>query len=321
MRAAINQIYSGGGTNISDGYSRGFQEVETWKSEESVNRVVLLSDGQATVGETRPEALKSMARSNLQRGVSLTTMGVGLDYNEDLMAGMADEGSGNYYFIDKAETVVSIFKSEFDGLAKTVAKNTSLVISLAEGVELENLFGFSHKRTSRQVMVSLAEFQSGENKNILLKLRARAEATGHHPIMDVDLSYQDVTDDAPKNQHVELVSVSTDDIKKTESEVNVDVISRVQQVEVAESLKDAMAAYERGEKEQAQQELKRQQRSLRKARKKYKIKGEPYDKAEAELAQTANDVDKNDSSSSTGKRMIKSKKARGRMILLDSSSF
>lgn len=321
MRAAIDQIYSGGGTNISEGYRRGFEEVQQWKNKESVNRVVLLSDGQATVGETRSHVLEGMARSNLQHGVSLTTLGVGLDYNEDLMAAMADQGAGNYYFIDKADTVVSILKSEFDGLAETVAKNTALVISLAEGVELENLFGFSHERTNRQIMVSLAEFQSGENKNILLKLKAHAGATGPRPLIDVDLSYKDVTDDRPKNQRVELASVTTDDIEKTKTEVNVDVISRVQQVEVAESLKDAMAAYEKGEKKQAQQVLRRRQRSVRQARKKYNIKGQAYDKAEAELSQTANHVEQHDSSSSSGKRMIKSKKARGRMILLDSTKF
>jgi Ca-activated chloride channel family protein len=321
MRAAIRQIYSGGGTNISGGYTRGFQEVRKWKGEDTVNRVVLLSDGQATVGVTHRGTLENMARTNLQQGVSLTTMGVGLDYNEDLMAGMADQGSGNYYFIDAPDSVVSIFKSEFDGLAKTIAKNTSLVISLAEGVELEKLFGFSHERSNKQVMVSLAEFQSGESKNILLKLKARAGATGPSPIMDVDLSYQDVTDDAPKNQRVELASVATDDIEKTKSEVNVDVISRVQQVEVAESLNDAMAAYKRGEKEQAQEGLRRQQRSLRKARKKYNIQGDSFDKAEAELTQTAEQVNRHESSSSSGRRMIKSKKARGRMILMDSSTF
>jgi Ca-activated chloride channel family protein len=321
MRAAVHQIHSSGGTNIGSGYSRGFQEVQQWKSHESINRVVLLSDGQATVGETRPYVLEGMARSNLQQGVSLTTMGVGLDYNEDLMAGMADQGAGNYYFIDKADTVVSIFGSEFDGLAKTVAKNTSLVISLAEGVELNNLFGFAHERTDNRVMVSLAEFQSGEEKNILLKLRTHPDAVGEYPIMDVDLSYQDVTQDVPKNQRVELASIATDNLEETKTEVNVDVISRVQQVEVAESLKVAMAAYERGEKEQAQQELKRQKRSLRKARKKYKIKGKSYDMAEAELSNTAEQVNKYEQSSSSGKRMIKSKKARGRMILRDSATF
>lgn len=321
MRAAIQKIYAGGGTNISGGYDRGFQEVQQWKTDESVNRVVLLSDGKATVGMTNPYSLQRMARTNLQQGVSLTTMGVGLDYNEDLMAGMADQGAGNYYFIDQPNTVVSIFASEFDGLAKTVARNTSVVISLADGVELDNLYGFSFERSDDQVMVSLAEFQSAEKKNILLKLETSAKSAGEQPIMGVDLSYEDVTDDGAKNQNVALSSVITDDIAKTKTEVNVDVISRVQQVEVAESLKEAMAAYDRGDREQAQQVLRRRRSSLKEARKKYDLNEPSFDKAEDELADTASDMDKYDASSNSGKRMIKSKKARGRMILLDKTAF
>ncbi|QDG54433.1 VWA domain-containing protein [Persicimonas caeni] len=321
MRAAVQQIYAGGGTNISGGYSRGFQEVQRWKTEESVNRVVLLSDGKATVGVTNPYSLESMARTNLQQGVSLTTMGVGLDYNEDLMAGMADQGAGNYYFIDQPNTVVSIFESEFDGLAKTVARNTSLVISLAEGVDVENLYGFSFERSDNQVMVALAEFQSGEKKNILLKLKTSAKSAGKLPVMDIDLSYEDVTDDGAKNQNVALSSVVTDDIAKTKTEINVDVISRVQQVEVAESLKEAMVAYDRGDKAQAQQVLEKRRSSLRRARKKYDLQEPAFAEAESELAETANDMDRYDSSSNSGKRMIKKKKARGRMILLDKTSF
>lgn len=321
MRAAISQIGAGGGTNISAGYNQGFQQVRNWKNDETVNRVVLLSDGKATVGDTNPYSLRQTARNHLQQGVSLTTMGVGLDYNEDLMAGMADEGAGNYYFIDQPNTVVSIFESEFDGLAATVARNTSLVITLADGVELAELYGFSHRSSGKQVMVSLAEFQSGEKKNILLKLKAAAGQPGEHPVMDVDLSYQDVTSDSAKNQGVELVSVSTADIDKTKTEVNVDVISRVQQVEVAQSLKEAMAEYEKGNAQQAQHVLRRRRRSLNEARKKYGLKHHSFAEAEDELDKTANEVSKVAPQSASGKRMVKSKKARGRMILLDSSKF
>ncbi len=321
MRAAIQAIEAGGGTNIYDGYARGVQQVRRFKTDETINRVVLLSDGKATVGDTNPYDLQNMARRYLRQGVSLTTMGMGLDYNEDLLSAMADQGSGNYYFIDKPTSVVSIFQSEFQGLAATVARNTSLVISLADGVEIEELYGFSHDSTNNQVLVSLAEFQSGENKNILLKLRANAGAAGKRPIMKVDLSYQDVASDSAKNEHVRLASVSTNDIQKTTTEVNVDVISRVQQVEVAQSLKDAMAAYEKGDAQQAQQVLRRRRRVLHHARAKYHINEPNFAAAEDELDKTANQLGSVPSGSSSGKRMIKTKKARGRMILLDSTAF
>jgi DNA-binding protein Fis len=170
-------------------------------------------------------------------------------------------------------------------------------------------------------MVALAEFQSGEKKNILLKLNTSARSAGELSVMDIDLSYEDVTDDGAKNQNVALSSVVTDDIAKTTTEINVDVISRVQQVEVAESLKEAMVAYDRGDKAQAQQVLEKRRSSLRRARKKYDLQEPAFAEAESELTETANDMDRYDSSSNSGKRMIKKKKARGRMILLDKTSF
>ncbi|MFP4598484.1 MAG: vWA domain-containing protein [Persicimonas sp.] len=321
MRASIDRLGAAGGTNISGGFTRGTQQVQQNKSQESINRVVMLSDGRATVGTTHIPQLRQMARQSLQKGVSLTTMGVGLDYNEDLMSAMADEASGNYYFIDKPDTVVSILESEFDALAETVARKTSLVITLPDGVELEQLYGFSHKRTRDQVLVSLAEFQSGQTKNILLKLRPTADKAGKLPIMGVDLSYQDITDDKDKNHTLELAAVVTDDVEKTEEMVNTEVISRVQQVEVANSLQVAMAAYQDGNTAQAQEQLRNQRRSLRKAREKYNLEDKSFDKADRELSGTSSNMQRSAPSSAAGKRTIKSKKARGRMIMKDKSSF
>lgn len=321
MRGAIERISSGGGTNIAHGYRRGFSQIAPFTSDETVSRVVLLSDGRPTVGITNPHTLEKMARDYLGQGVSLTTMGVGLDYNEDLMAAMADRGAGNYHFIDQPNTVVSILDSELDGLAQTVARNTSVVITLPEGVGLEELYGFSHRRVDDAVLVSLAEFRAGESKNILMKLRADAGEPGQFPVMEVSLSYKDLLSDAQKNDKVALSAVATDDVDKTRSEVNVEVISRVQQVEVANSLKEAMAAYESGDQSQAQQVIRRQRRTLQKARKKYKLKEPSFSKAEAELKKTESDVSKFGASSNDGKRMIKEKKARGRMILRDANVF
>ncbi len=321
MRASIDRLNAAGGTNISGGFTRASQQVQQNKSPETINRVVLLSDGRATVGVTNVPQLRQMARQSLQKEVSLTTMGVGLDYNEDLMSAMADEGSGNYYFIDKPDTVVSILESEFDALAETVARKASLVITLPDGIELDELYGFSHQRTRKQVLVSLAEFQSGQAKNILLKLRPTADKAGELPIMNVDLSYQDVTDDKDKSQTLELAAVVTDDIEKTKELVNPEVISRVQQVEVANSLQAAMAAYQSGNTAQAQDQLRNQQRSLRKAREKYNLKDKSFDKADDELADTSSKMQRSAPSSAEGKRTIKSKKARGRMIMMDKASF
>lgn len=170
MLRAIDGISVSGGTNLSGGYERGLSEVYRWKNGKSINRVILMSDGNANIGTTHTPELERMARKGLSSGVSLTSVGVGLDYNEDLMTRMSNQGSGNYYFIDNYKTISSVFERELKGLKSTVARNTAVVLTLAPGVKLQNLYGFPFRQNGQQIMLSLSEFYSLQSKNILMKL-------------------------------------------------------------------------------------------------------------------------------------------------------
>ncbi len=319
---AINAIEIGGGTNLSGGFQMGFNEVNRHKTDETVNRVILMSDGHANVGITDERSLVGLSKNSLQSKISVTTLGVGLDYNEDLMTQMADQGAGNYYFVDQPSTTVSIFEKELKGLATTVARNSVAVIKLKPGVVVDRVFGFPFKQSGNQVWITLSEFHSSQSKNILMKLRAHPTATGDLPIMDVDLSYDDLVNSKPGHQTVALKSVVTNDAAKADTGVDVAVISRVQQVEVAETMKDAMKMYEEGKAEEAQRRITRTQNTMRERQTKYKLKGaKRFEAADKELDQLKYDVGSAAPASAEGKRMRKQKKARSRAILLDTNSF
>lgn len=323
LKRSIDGISPAGGTNIAAGIDLGVTQLTAQSSEESVNRMILLSDGRPTVGETSIDGLGEKVTRGLSAGMSLTTMGVGLDYNEDLMAALAGRGAGNYYFVDQPSAAMAFFEEEFEGLATTVARNSSLVLELAPSVRLERLFGFDYTVSGPRVMVPLAEFYSAQQKNLLVRLSADMERVEEVDVLKVALSYDDVVQDSPAYQSLVLRGSVTTDAAMLEQEVDTDVIARVQQVEVGESMKEAMSAYQRGDAAEAKQVLERRRQDLAAARSKHDFGGGgvALDRVDQELEATMAKVQATPSKSAEGRRMIKRKKARGRMILMDKSAF
>jgi len=100
IKRLIDEVYPRGSTNLGGGLVEGLRQSEKYAGKEFVNRVVLLSDGLANVGITDPVELNRIAKRYRNKSISVTAMGVGLDYNENLMMGISESGGGNYYFIE-----------------------------------------------------------------------------------------------------------------------------------------------------------------------------------------------------------------------------
>lgn len=319
---AIDRIEVSGGTNLEGGYKRGLAEVQRWKSSNSINRVILMSDGKANIGVVHKSQLAAMSRQALQSGASLSTVGVGLDYNEDIMTAMANEGAGNYYFVDNAPMIAKIFSKELTGLSSTVARNTVLMIDLMDGVQLQNLYGFPFKQVGHKIMISLAEFSSEQSKNVLLKLKVPKSKKGRRDVLRVAMSYTDlINHDTNTNQTVGLHAVATDHNTQLELLVDKGVISRVQQIEVATSMQQAMEMYSKGDTHAAVGLINAQDKRMRKARARYKLKSKSFDRVAKEMKVMNTSMQSNASSSSSGRRLIKAKKARSNYIMFDDSSF
>ena len=100
IKQQTEKIRPRGATALHAGWVEGATQVSMNLREEYLNRVILLSDGMANVGETNPDTIAIDVHGLEQRGVSTTTMGLGDDYNEDLMEVIARSGNGNYYYIE-----------------------------------------------------------------------------------------------------------------------------------------------------------------------------------------------------------------------------
>ncbi|NET60667.1 MAG: VWA domain-containing protein [Symploca sp. SIO2E6] len=136
----IERIQARNTTALHAGWVEGGVQVSHYFDPEQLNRVILLSDGLANRGETNPDVIASDVKGLAERGVSTTTMGVGDDYNEDLLEAMANSGDGNYYYIESSEQLPEIFQMELQGLMATLGRNVTLGIEPQGEVVLVDVF-------------------------------------------------------------------------------------------------------------------------------------------------------------------------------------
>ena len=132
----IRRIGIGGSTAIHDGVLSGRGEVLKFLDPRRLNRIVLLSDGQANVGPSRVEDFARLGKVLMAEGVSVSTVGLGLDYNEDLMLELARASDGNHAFARNPSDLISIFDREFNDVLASCAQTVSIDIDLKPGVRV-----------------------------------------------------------------------------------------------------------------------------------------------------------------------------------------
>ena len=137
--SAINTIHSGGCTALFDGWLAGATQVANQLDPAGLNRVLLLSDGQANEGLTDAEAIAAKVEGLTQRGISTSAFGLGSGFDEDLMGAMAAAGDGTLAQIESPKQLADLYASELQGLASTVGRKVSIGIRAKHGAELVDL--------------------------------------------------------------------------------------------------------------------------------------------------------------------------------------
>jgi len=149
----IEQINPRGSTDLHGGWAEGGRQAEAGLISGGINRVLLLSDGRANVGVVDPNTIAAHARGLAARGVGTTTLGVGDDYNEDLMEAMARAGDGRYYYIESPAQLVDIFQTELQGLMDTLGQKVSLGLEPTAGAAVSDVLNDFEKAPTDRLML------------------------------------------------------------------------------------------------------------------------------------------------------------------------
>ena len=210
LRYAIDCLVPDGGTNLHSGLMLGYTEARKYFRPGATNRVILLTDGIANVGVTSPSRIASDSLACNQRGVDLSTIGVGMDLNNDLLRTLARSGHGLYHFISDYKDINKVFVNEVQSLISSVAKNVQVRIEYGPGLRLEKIYGYQPRYGNGNVSVTMDDMNNGLTQVIMAKFRTDS-LTNTLPVK-VRLSYYDVKRKCPVEevQDLQLVPAESD---------------------------------------------------------------------------------------------------------------
>jgi Ca-activated chloride channel family protein len=190
IHAAIDALYARGSTNLSAGLLRGVQEARRSAGGGGAT-LLLVSDGMANEGVVEPERLEAVAVTAQRAGVTVSTIGVGLGYDETVLAAVARGGQGNHVFAEDADSAAGAVAGEVDGLLSKAVQAASLLIRPTSDVQSVVLFNdLPAQAVDGGIMVELGDLWAGEQRTLLLGLGVPAIATlGLAQVASLELRY------------------------------------------------------------------------------------------------------------------------------------
>jgi len=246
MKDLIARVTARGSTALHEAWVRGGLTVSERMLDQGINRVVLITDGLANVGITNTDEIVTQAMGLYQRGVSTSTIGIGADFNEDLLMPMAQSGGGNAWHVVEPDDMQRIFQVELEGLIAQFAHTVSLSLIPADGVRIVDMLNdFDLTETGRYRLPNL---QAGSPLDILVELKVGSEEVGTQMrLLDLRLGF---TPQDAKNAEVLKQAHTVEFATRAEverSEMNEEVMKTVQFLMNARARNEAMKRLDRGD--------------------------------------------------------------------------
>jgi Ca-activated chloride channel family protein len=194
IKAKIDSIIARGGTQISDGLSAGLKELMKGYAGERVNRILLLTDGRTWDDE---DASLKVADEAGRQGISITSIGIGDDWNEKLLLQIAERSRGNSHWIQNPISILDAFREEVDGMQAVAATNLKVTMRMSPGVRPVKVFTtdpmiseVTHKAVSDSVVAAdLGTLDGAKGQAVLIEVRVPAAKAGKFRLAQVEVSY------------------------------------------------------------------------------------------------------------------------------------
>ncbi|MBK9163344.1 MAG: VWA domain-containing protein [Acidobacteria bacterium] len=254
LKRGIDRIEARGSTALHEGWVQAGIQVSERLSGGGINRVLLITDGQANVGEARPDRIVEQAKALAERGISTSTIGIGQGFNEDLLVPMAEAGQGNAWYVEEPQDMVRIFETELKGLVAQVGHTVTLGITPSPGVKVEDLLNdFETDASGRYILPNI---RAGSPLDVLVRLKIPAGKVGETFSAAIfELRYTEQATQKPMAVTAEAEVVYDTAAAVAELRRNDQVLEAVTLLTNARARKEAMEYMDRGRFEDAQQVL------------------------------------------------------------------
>ena len=258
LKAKIHRIQAGGSTALHAGVTLGAKQVRRFFEKERVNRVILLSDGIANVGPSSTSDLARLGHELRSDGISVSTIGLGDDYNEDLMTALAEASNANYYYVKDAERLPGIFAEELGAARSLLARSIIIRIEAPDGVRLKEIIGRPEIECHDRVAeIKMPELFGSEKRRFLVRCVAETKGDTIEPAT-VELNYTTVAGVQAPAQRQSPKVVFTEDEKKADSSVRVEVAQEHSVVENRVAKEQAVKLADEGKAKDAAELLRKQ---------------------------------------------------------------
>ncbi len=255
MKRRVDDLEPRGATDLTGGMMAGVDQVRGAFDDARINRVLLLSDGLANRGITDPYEIRTLVRKAKRRGIRISTLGLGLEYNEDLMQDIAENAGGNYYFVENPDQVAGIFRREILTLFRTVARDVKLRFEGERAVAGIEVFGYEGDVSNGRLDLAMDDFYAGEARSLLLRLDVVPGARGRLELGTLRLSYKDVGADRQKEFSAPITIKVSDSDSEVQEARNDNVTVEVAMVEAEKSHREAIRQFQKGDYKGAEESM------------------------------------------------------------------
>jgi TolB-like protein len=195
FKRAVDSIQPGGGTNLIDGLENGYLQVLANYRNEYTNRVLFLTDG---VGES--QGLLDMAETYKGLGINVSTIGVGTDFDLELMVALAKSGGGSSRFISDRKEMEETFGSELDRMLVPVARDLQMTLEFLQPVEILDTWGYKNRVEGNRILYAQETLHHRDYETILVHFRTRPQSgTGTRDLIQFTVDYKDLQGSAQRS--------------------------------------------------------------------------------------------------------------------------
>lgn len=199
LTAAIGMITPRGSTNLYGGLVAGIESLTSALAERPVRRVILISDGLANVGPSSPMELGNVAATAAARGISVTSIGVGLDYDESVMGTVAVRSGGRFYHLQEPAQLVAILDTELNALGATVARAVTLELQPTPGVVILGATGAALTRQGETVVLSVGDMLGEQSRQVVIPVQVPTSGSAEQVAARLTLRYRAAAGDQERS--------------------------------------------------------------------------------------------------------------------------
>jgi Ca-activated chloride channel homolog len=265
LRAFVDGIVDQGGTHISGALQAAAVAARAHQEAYRTNRIILLSDGQPTEGILHIDGLAAEVSRLREQGFTVTSLGVGEDFDEQMMRTLAEHGGGFYGYLGDSHRLADVFARELNQAGRMVARDVELHLQTPAGVRVEEVLGRRLLRDGQQTRVRLYDLSAGLSERMVVRFSVDAPAgTRLQAALTAQLTWTDMRTGQRRAAAVSLPATVTADARRALENADAEVMAHAANAEAARHVREAAALARQGRGAEADRMLGGSMDNLRK---------------------------------------------------------